>query len=92
MQATTLSEKSQNEPSYSLGYQVNNQIRLSERLVLNWSNEGLHVNMKDGKAPGCLNKRVGEGDLAYARDYSDIAFGRIGNGVREYNVPIGDWS
>ncbi|MCS7192262.1 MAG: hypothetical protein NZ937_04670 [Armatimonadetes bacterium] len=78
------------EPGYSLGYRVNNQLRPGERLVLNWFNKGLHVNMRDGNAPGCLNKQVGEGDLAYARDYGDVAPGRIGNGVREYNVPLAD--
>jgi hypothetical protein len=59
-------------------------------LVLNWFNKGLHVNMREDGEPGCLRKRVGEDDLAYARDYGDIAPGRIGNGVREYDVPLAD--
>lgn len=78
------------EPGYSLGYRVNNQLRPGERLVLNWFNKGLHVNMIEDGEPGCLRKRVGEDDLAYARDYGDIAPGRIGNGVREYDVPLAD--
>ncbi len=78
------------EPGYSLGYRVNNQLRHGERLVFHWANKGLHVNMKDGEAPGCLRKQVGEEDLAYARNYGDIAPGRIGNGVREYDLPLAD--
>jgi hypothetical protein len=78
------------EPGYSLGYRVNNQLRPGERLVLNWFNKELHVNMREDGEPGCLRKRVGEDDLAYARDYGDIAPGRIGNGVREYDVPLAD--
>jgi hypothetical protein len=78
------------EPGYSLGYRVNNQLRPGERLVLNWFNKELHVNMREDGEPGCLRKQVGEDDLAYARDYGDIAPGRIGNGVREYDVPLAD--
>lgn len=78
------------EPGYSLGYRVNNQLRPGERLVLNWFNKGLHVNMKEGDEPACLRKRVGEDDLAYARDYVDIAPRRIGNGLCEYDVPLAD--
>jgi len=78
------------EPGYSLGYRVNNQLRPGERLVLNWFNKGFHVNMRDGEEPGCLRKRIGEDDLTYARDYGDVAPGRIGNGLREYDVPLAD--
>lgn len=78
------------EPGYSLGYRVNNQLRPGKRLVLIWFNKGLHVNMKDGEEPSCLRKRISEDDLAYARDYGDIAPGGIGNGVREYDVPLAD--
>ena len=80
------------EPGYSLGYRVNNQLRPGERIELNWSNKGLHVNMRDGQAPGCLRTKVGEGDLAYARQYGDIAPGRVGNGVRRYELPLADGS
>ena len=78
------------EYGYSQGYQVNIQLRPGERLARNWSNKGLHVNMTDGGAPGCLNGAVGQGDLRYAPQYGDIAPGRIGNGTLEYDVPLGD--
>ncbi|MBL7223831.1 MAG: hypothetical protein ISS72_08260 [Candidatus Brocadiae bacterium] len=78
------------EYGYSQGYQVNIQLRPGERLTRNWSNKGLHVNMTDGDAPGCLNGTVGQGDLRYAPQYGDIAPGRIGNGALEYDVPLGD--
>lgn len=78
------------EYGYSQGYQVNIQLRPGERLIRNWSNKGLHVNMIDGGAPGCLNGTVGQGDLRYAPRYDDIAPGRIGNGTLEYDVPLGD--
>src|SRR5262249_17016141 len=63
------------EYGYSQGYQVNVQLRPGERLTRNWSNRGLHVNMKDGgkdaEAPGCLAGKTGTGALAYTPDYSD---------------------
>jgi hypothetical protein len=77
------------EYGYSQGYEVNIQLRPGERLTRNWSNKGLHVNMTDGGAPGCLNGIVGQGDLRYAPQYGDIAPGRIGNGTLEYDVPLG---
>jgi hypothetical protein len=80
------------EYGYSQGYQVNIQLRRGERLTRNWSNRGLHVNMKDGpkdgKAPGCLTGRTGIGPLAYTPKYGDLAPGRIGNGTLEYDVPV----
>ena len=80
------------EPGYSLGYRVNNQLRPGERIQFNWHNKGLHVNMRDGQAPGCLQTAVGQGDLVYARQYGDIAPGRVGNGVRHYQLPLADGS
>jgi hypothetical protein len=80
------------EAGYSLGDRVNNQLRLGERIEFNWSNKGLHVNMRNGQAPGCLRTKAGEGDLAYARQYGDIAPGRVGNGVRRYDLPLADGS
>jgi len=75
------------EYGYSQGYQVNVQLRPGERLVRNWSNKGLHVNMKEGGGPGILGGRRGMG---YQRKLGDIAPGRVGNGVLEYDVPLKD--
>jgi hypothetical protein len=77
------------EYGYSQGYQVNVQLRRGERLTRNWSNRGLHVNRKGGgKAPGCLTGKTGVGPQAYTPKYGDLAPGRIGNGVLEYDVPV----
>ena len=75
------------EYGYSQGYQLNVQLRRGERLTRNWSNKGLHVNMHGGGAPGCLKSRAGMG---YQRKLGDIAPGRVGNGVHEYDVPLAD--
>lgn len=76
------------EYGYSQGYRLNIQLRPGERLVRNWSNKGLHVNMHGGGGtPGCLKQRAGMG---YQRKLGDIAPGRIGNGIHEYNVPLAD--
>lgn len=76
------------EYGYSQGYEVNIQLRPGERLVRNWSNKGLHVNMKgDGGKPGCLTGKVGQGDLRWTPRYGDLAPGRVGNGTHEYAPP-----
>ena len=76
------------EYGYSQGYRVNVQLRPGERLTRNWFNKGLHVNMDGaGGTPGCLGKRAGMG---YQRRLGDIAPGRVGNGLREYDVPLSD--
>ncbi len=74
--------------STAIGYEVNIQLRPGERLVRNWSNKGLHVNMLDGEAPGCLSKAIGQEDLRYAPKFGDLAPGRIGNGTLEYDLPL----
>ncbi len=38
----------------AVGYQVNIQLRPGEKLVRNWSNKGLHVNMLEGQDLGVL--------------------------------------
>jgi hypothetical protein len=77
------------EPGYSMGYRVNVQLREGERLTRNWFNKGMHINMEDPKdSPTCLNMKVGEGSMSYLKDFGDIAPGRIGNGVHEYDVPL----
>ncbi|HUS93488.1 MAG TPA: hypothetical protein VM695_16640 [Phycisphaerae bacterium] len=75
------------EYGYSQGYRPNVQLRPGERLARNWFNKGLHVNMDGGQAPGCLEKRAGMGPQ---RKLGDIAPGRVGNGTREYDVPLAD--
>ena len=43
----------------SMGYRVNIQLRPGEKLVRNWSNKGLHVNMDGaGNTPGCLEDKA----------------------------------
>jgi hypothetical protein len=76
------------ESGYSVGYQVNVQLRPGERLVRNWSNKGLHVMGGMGGTPGCLTGVVGKGALRYTPEYGDLAPGRIGNGTHAYDVPL----
>jgi hypothetical protein len=79
------------ENGYSLGYQVNVQLRKGERLTRNWSNKGLYANMDGtGGAPGCMTGQVGQGAMRYTPFYGDLAPGRVGNGVHEYDVPLAD--
>jgi len=78
------------ECGYSQGYQVNVQLRPGERLTRNWSHKGLHVNRADGGAPGCLKGHATNSFLKYTRKYGDRTEGRVGNGVREYDVPLAD--
>lgn len=83
------------EPGYSMGYRVNVQLRQGERLTRNWFHKGLHVMMdeKDSKEPGIsdppiLKGKPGEGPMRYTPEYGDLAPGRVGNGVLEYEVPL----
>lgn len=78
------------EYGYSQGYRVNIQLKPGMRVTRNWSNRGLHVNMMEGQAPGCLTTTVGEGDLRYSPRYGDLAPGRIGNGTLEWKIPLTD--
>ena len=80
------------EYGYSQGYEVNIQLRPGERLMRNWFNKGLHVNgmLHDGDAPGCLTAKIGEGSMAFLRNYGDLTEGRIGSGRLEYDVPLAD--
>jgi hypothetical protein len=81
------------EYGYSQGYQVNIQLRKGERLVRNWSNKGLHINMDgSGGVPGCLQAKVGKEDMRYAPKFGDLAPGRVGNGTLAYDVPLADGS
>lgn len=77
------------EYGYSQGYRLHIALRPGERLVRNWSNKGLHVNMKGGGgAPGCLKMKTGEGSLRYTPADGDLAPGRVGNGTLEWEVPL----
>jgi hypothetical protein len=76
------------EYGYSQGYRLNLQLRPGERITRNWGNRGLHVNMKDGGAPGCLKMKTGQDSLVYTPKYGDLAPGRVGNGTHEWEVPL----
>ncbi len=80
------------EYGYSQGYEVNLQLRRGQRLTRHWFNQGRQVNglLKDGDAPGCLKAKVGEGSMAFLRNYNDRAPGRVGSGTLEYEVPLAD--
>ncbi|HVR84237.1 MAG TPA: hypothetical protein VMU54_08000 [Planctomycetota bacterium] len=81
------------EYGYSQGYQVDLRLRPGDRLTRNWSNKGLHVNMREGKAPGCLTMKAGSNSLVYTPKFGDLAPGRVGNGTFEYQMPVasGAW-
>jgi hypothetical protein len=76
------------EYGYSQGYRLNLQLRPGERIVRNWSNKGLHVNMKEGGGPGCMTMKAGESALCYTPKYGDLGPGRVGNGRHEWDVPL----
>ena len=76
------------EYGYSQGYRLNVQLRPGQRLIRNWFNKGLHINMDGtGGAPDVLKKRRG---LGLQRKFGDIAPGRVGNGTFTYQVPLTD--
>jgi hypothetical protein len=72
----------------ALGYQVNVQLRKGERLTRKWSNKGLHVNGLEGKGLASLTAKPGTDQLRYSPKLGDLAPGRVGNGVLEYQVPV----
>jgi hypothetical protein len=78
------------ETGYAMGYQVNVQLRPGEKLTRNWGNKGLHINMALEEDPPWLAFKPGEGPMAYTPRYGDLAPGRVGNGLLEYEVPVGD--
>src|SRR5581483_7941746 len=65
------------EYGYTLGYQVNVQLRKGERLIRNWANVGRHVNQPDGLVCASVDDVVGQGELRYSPAYGD-------------HVPLGD--
>jgi hypothetical protein len=74
----------------AVGYQVNIQLRPGEKLVRNWSNKGLHVNMLEGKSLGVLTESPADphGQMRYAPRFGDLTLGRVGNGTLEYDLPL----
>ncbi|MBM4032090.1 MAG: hypothetical protein FJ291_09930 [Planctomycetes bacterium] len=77
------------ECGYSVGYQVNVQLRPGERLTRNWGHKGLHVNQGGGGGdPGCLKMKPGANFMVYTPKFGDLANGRVGNGTLEYDVPL----
>ncbi len=82
------------EFGYSEGYRVNVELRPGKVLTRNWSNKGLYVDMDSARTGRkvdnitSLTGRIGKGEFAYARDYGDLAPGRIGNGTLVYEVPL----
>ncbi|HEY7957905.1 MAG TPA: hypothetical protein VII38_21530, partial [Polyangia bacterium] len=76
------------EYGYTLGYQVNIQLRKGERLTRNWSNQGRHINDDLGLPCQSVNAVPGQGALGYSPAYGDLAPGRVGNGTLEWEVPL----
>lgn len=80
-----MNDKTRNVFDYgpSMGYQVNVQLREGEKLTRCWYNKGLIVGgaddglVKGDRAPLGEQKKLG-----------DVAPGRIGNGMLEYDVPL----
>lgn len=70
----------------SLSYSVNIQLRQGEKLTRNWSNKGLHINMDGGGAPGCIGPNAGTELLFHTAKFGNLAPGRIGNGLLEYDA------
>ena len=69
----------------TMGYQVNVQLREGEKLTRNWSNKGLvtsGINMKNKKN----NLTVNRGALGLQAEMGDLAPGRVGNGILEYDA------
>ena len=77
------------EAGYSMGYHVDIRLRPGEKLIRNWSNKGLFVNMDGtGEAPDALQATIGRGNWTYCARFGDIAPGRVGNGELIYKVPL----
>lgn len=70
----------------AIGYEVNIQLRPGEKLVRRWSNEGHHINERDGgRYP------VNDRQLGYAAKWGDLNTStRIGNGTLGYRLPLAD--
>ena len=87
MQEYDLSDKDAGVFEYgpSMGYQLNVQLRVGEKLTRNWFNKGLHVNLP-GNGPAALS--ANPNFLGLQRKLGDTAPGRVGNGTLEYDLPL----
>ena len=73
------------ESGYSQGYRVNVQLRPGERLTRNWSNKGLFANRdRSAGTPDSLQAQIGKDQWKHLPGFGDLAPGRVGNGVLEY--------
>ncbi len=78
---------------YFEGYQVNIQLRKGERLTRNWAfNPALPHPYLPKDEYGILDAKVGQGVLKFSPQYGDLANGRVGHGLVEYDVPLADGS
>jgi hypothetical protein len=78
------------EEASSQGFRMNLQLRKGERLTRVWGHKGLHVNSDGGGKVECQGTTTGKGALTYTPAWGDRGNGRVGNGVHEYAVPLGD--
>jgi hypothetical protein len=78
------------EEALSQGFRLNLQLRKGERLTRNWGHRNLHVNADVGAKVECLGATTGKGALYYTPAWKDLGNGRVGNGLLEYVVPLGD--
>lgn len=78
------------EEAPSQGFRMNLQLRKGERLTRTWGHKNLHVNADGGVKVDCQSTTTGKGSLYYTPAWGDLANGRVGNGVHEYAVPLGD--
>ncbi|MBI3831895.1 MAG: hypothetical protein HY291_20400 [Planctomycetes bacterium] len=76
------------EYSYSLGYELNIQLRKGERLERNWSNQGLFIGKDEGLDVYSVHGVPGKDGMAHCTQYGDLCPGRVGNGVLEYELPL----
>ena len=84
------------EYAASMGYSVNIQLRKGEKLIRNWSNKGLHIQMDAGSgAPDSINLNGGpflpKAEAFIAKldpSLKSYEHGRIGNGTLEYELPL----
>jgi len=76
------------ENNYTLGYQVNNQLRKGQKLVFNWSNKGLFIGKDENIPVESVTAAPGKGSMSYAPTFGDLTQGRVGNGRFEWTVPL----
>jgi hypothetical protein len=73
------------------GHRINIQLHKGEKLTRNWGNKGLDLTkIATNRAPESLAAKVGTGSFYYTPKWGDLANGRVGNGVLEWDVPLAD--